>query len=377
MKIGLVCRQFLASKGGLEKYTLALSAELVRQGHEVHVFANTKENRPGVIFHHVPFLPFSSPIKNLSFALMASRRIAEFELDVVQSMDRIWTQDIFRASDGINPIQMRQRYRNPINRQFKALTPRRQVLTLLEKHIIQDDGARYIVANSKMVKDQIRHFYRVSSDKIQVIYNSVDTSRFNPAMRDRFINSIRAQHGVGADEWLILFVGNGYEQKGLPMLMQAVAADIGREKIRLMVVGSDSSKRYRRWAQRLGIAEATSFLGYQKGLERLYGTADLLVLPTRYDPFANVCLEAMACGTPVITTRMNGVCEIIDHGRDGYILERGTGDEIAARIKDFIAVADKSAMRQRAFSTASTLTMGRHMERIMALYTRVYEEKSR
>lgn len=376
MKIGLVCRHFLSGKGGLERYTLALSDELVGQGHEVHVFANTGEEKPDIRLHHVPIFPFSSPGKNLSFALRASAIISGFGLDVVQSMERIWSQDIFRASDGINPVQMKQRYLNPILRRFKAITPRRQALTLLEKRIFQKNGARYIIANSNMVKDQIGHYYRVSDEKIQVIYNSVDTTRFNPAIRDRFRASIRTQHGIGADKLLILFVGNEYKQKGLPILLRAVAK-FGHKKVRLMVAGIDSNKHYRRWVQQIGMAEATIFLGYQKKLEGLYGTADLLVLPTQYDPFANVCLEAMACGTPVITTKMNGASEIIEHGRDGFVLDSGTVDEVAARIKDFMAVTDKSAMRQRASAIANAFTMERHMDRILELYARVCEEKSR
>ena len=82
MKIGLVCWHYLATKGGLERYALSLTTELMRQGHEVHVFANSGEISPGVHFHHVPVFPLSSPAKNLSFAFMAAKRTKAVELDV-------------------------------------------------------------------------------------------------------------------------------------------------------------------------------------------------------------------------------------------------------------------------------------------------------
>lgn len=376
MRIGLVCKHYCADRGGLENYTLNLSRELVHRGHEVHVFCNTGDGQPAVHMHHVPMFPFTSPGKNLSFSLNASRISAGLGLDAVQSMERIWSQDIFRASDGINPVQMKQRYSNPLNRRLKALMPRRQILTLLEKRILERNGARHIVTNSKMVKDQIRRYYKVADDRIHVIYNGVDTTRFHPGVRDRFRNSIRAKYGLAPEQQLILFAGNGYRQKGLPALLKALAR-IDGQMFRLLVVGSAQGRHCLRLAQQLGIAESIIFLGYRKRLEQLYGAADLMILPTRYDPFANVCLEAMACGTPVVTTKMNGVCEIYKHGHSGYVLDRGTDDEIAACLQNFMAVSNKPEMRQNASTTAAQFSMERHMEELLALYARICEEKRR
>jgi UDP-glucose:(heptosyl)LPS alpha-1,3-glucosyltransferase len=374
MKIGLVCRHFLSTKGGLERYTLALSSELVRQGHEVHVFANSGEKRPGVRLHHVPLFPLTSPGKNLSFAYMAAKRISEYPMDVVHSMERIWDQDIFRASDGINPVQMEERYPNPLVRRFKAITPRRQALTYLEKRIFCKNGARFIMTNSNLVKDQILHHYGVSPDKIHVIYNSVDLERYNLSVKDRFRNAIRTQYGIGENDLLIFFVGNGFQLKGLPILLEALA-NLRPCKIRLMVAGSDPIAPYRHWVEQNALGDATTFLGYQTGLERFYGAADLLVLPTQYDPFANVCLEAMACGTPVITTRMNGVSEIIEDGYDGFVLNSRNVVELSTRIRDFLTIPDKLIMMEHAAEKAKTFTMEKHMQQLINLYNLVYEGK--
>ena len=376
MKIGLVCRHFLSTKGGLERYTLAISSELARQGHEVHVFANSGDKRPDVTLHHVPLFPLTSPGKNLSFAWMAAKRISEFRLDVVHSMERIWDQDIFRASDGINPVQMEQRYPNLLIRSFKTITPRRRALTYLEKKIFCRNGARFIMTNSALVKDQIRNHYGVSGDRIHVIYNSVNSQRYNLSARDRFRREIRLRYDVGDHDTLFFFVGNGFRLKGLPVVMEAMAG-LNNPQIKLMVAGSDPIAPYQRWANRTGLGDSVIFLGYQADLEQFYGAADLFVLPTQYDPFANVCLEAMACGTPVVTTRMNGVSEIIVHGCDGYVLQTRDPEELSARILDFLALTDRSAMATRAAEKAAAFTMDAHMQQLVALYKRVSEEKRR
>ncbi len=374
MKIGLACRHFLSTKGGLEKYTMSISTELVRQGHEVHVFAHSGERVPGIHLHHVPLFPLTSPGKNLSFAYMAAKRIAEFQMDVVQSMERLWDQDIFRASDGINPVQMEQRYPHPFVRGFKAITPRRQALTYLEKRIFCRNGARFIMTNSQLVKDQIRHHYAVSGENIRVIYNSVNRQRFNISAKKQLRKDIRNRYGIGEQDTLIFFAGNGFQLKGLPIVLEALVG-LNNPQIRLMVAGSDPADPYRRWSERNGLGSAAIFLGYQKDLVPFYGAADLFVLPTQYDPFANVCLEAMACGTPVITTQMNGISEIIKNGYDGYVLLSRNPQELAARILDFSGHSDKTAFINRAAEKAATFTMDTHMRQLMDLYKMVFEAK--
>lgn len=376
MIIGLVCRHFLSTKGGMENYSLALSEALVRQGHAVHVFANTAEKKPDVRLHHVPIFPFSSPGKNLSFAFMAKKRIAECKLDVVQSMERIWSQDIFRASDGINPIQMQEKYPNLLWRTFKSAGPRRQVLSLLERKIFQKGGARWVMTNSVLVKKQIIQYYQFPEEKIVVIYNSVDTGRFNASAKITFRNTIRETFGIGRENHLILFAGNDFQRKGLAVLIKALAK-IADTRINLLVAGSDRPGWYQRLASQCGIGANVLFIGHHKNPERLYGSADLFVLPTRYDPFANVCLEAMACGMPVITTEMNGASEIIENGWDGYVLRDGSVDELSARIRDVLFVSDKSAMGQRACEKAKTFTMENHMRQLLDLYACVVEEKKK
>jgi len=376
MKIGLVCRHFSATRGGLERDTRILSQALVQRGHDVHVFCNTGEKTTGVNLHHVPIFPFSSPGKNLSFAMMATRCSAQLELDVLQSMERIWSQDIFRLSDSINPVQMMSKYPNALIHAFKAAGPRRQVLTHLERRIFQQGGARFILAISKLVKAQIMAHYQVPEEKITVIYNSVDTETFNPSTASAFRTEVREPFAVDEADMLILFLGNDFKRKGLHLLLEALVK-LKEERFTLLVAGNDPPAAYLRFAARNGIGDKVRFIGFHNHPEKLYASSDLFVLPTKEDTFGNVCLEAMACGVPVIATHTAGASEIIDHGINGYVIKTRDAGELADRIKQQLNQKERLAMGAKAAEKAAGFTMERHLDQLFSLYDVVSEAKRR
>ncbi len=375
MKIALVCKDYLSSKGGLEHYTVSLSKQLRQEGHEVHVFANNWQPEPGIIFHRVPMVRFSSPGKNLSFAYFSKRELSTHQFDVIQSMERILYQDIFRASDGINPIQLRERYSSPVVRGLKAIGPRRLALAFLEKRIFRNGGCRYVMTNSQLVKDQIIEYYHVDPERIVVIYNSVNREKFHPKSRDIHRRALRNAYGVGDTDLLLLFVGNDFRRKGLQVLLKAMAI-LDNPRLKLMVVGSDGIAPYLRWTARNNLAKQVCFLGQQRDINKFYAACDLFVLPTRYDAFSNACLEAMACGVPIITTSANGASEIIKSGKQGYVLSSWAPQELAYRIRALESEDARAAMGVNAAATANQFTMKNYMTQLMSLFERVRLSKA-
>src|SRR5205814_4728258 len=112
---------------------------------------------------------------------------------------------------------------------------------------------------------------------------------------------IRARHGIPLDAPLVLFVGSGFARKGVPALLEAMSA-LDRSSY-LLIVGRDKRQaRYEHRARALGIAPRVRFVGAQPDVTPYYGAADVLALPTLYDPFPNVAIEALACGLPVVTS---------------------------------------------------------------------------
>ena len=374
MKIALVCHHYTLEKGGKEKYTVFLSRALARKGHEVHVFSNTRMEDPHIVFHHVPILRLSSPVKHLTFSQSLRNRFRREQFDIVHSMERTFYQDIFRVSDGINPIQMRQRYPNPTVRFFKKISFRRQVLTRLERRIFEQGGCRAIMANSKLVCRQIVEHYSPPPEKLAVIYNGIDTDRFNPGVKNVFRVPQRKALGLRSDQTAVLFVSNDFKLKRLDLVLRALAL-LGDSSFRLLIAGSDDPSPYRKWIGKNGLGNSVAFLGPRKKIEELYAAADVFVLPTLYDAFANVCLEAMACALPVLTSENNGAAELVENGSQGYVLETSDPGELAGRLDFLKQSSEREPMGQRAARTASAFSREKHLSEVLNLYERVRSSK--
>lgn len=370
MKIALVCKKYSLQEGGLERYTYFLSRELIRSGHEVHIFANIWQEEPGVIIHRVPMVRLSSPAKNLSFAFFANRALSKMKFDIIHSMERIFYQDIFRVSDGINPVQMQQKYPHPGIRLFKSVCPRRLALSCLEHNIFVHKGCKVVMTNSELVKRNIIEHYRVDPEKIIVIYNGVDTSRFNTKVKEKFRSSLREKYAIKKEELVLIFVSNNFKLKRLDLVLEAMAF-LKNNKIRLFVIGADNHRTYQRWAIKNGLDEQVLFLGPKRNIEKYYAASDIFVLPTLYDAFANVCLEAMGCGLPVITSDLNGAADLILDKENGYILKTQNAHEIAAKIKALESLSERSRIGDNAANEAARFTMEKHISEVLKLYESV------
>jgi UDP-glucose:(heptosyl)LPS alpha-1,3-glucosyltransferase len=159
-----------------------------------------------------------------------------------------------------------------------------------------------------MVKWQAQEFYSYPPDQIDVVANGVPLTDFRPDPEARRIR--REVLRLREDEVAVLFVGSGWERKGLHFAVRAVTS-LGKN-MRLLVAG----RGRRDFANQPNV----QLLGAVRDLPGLYAAADIFLLPTLYDPFSNACLEALASGLPVITTRDNGFSEIIENGVHGSII---------------------------------------------------------
>lgn len=370
MKVALICKKYSLKEGGLERYTFFLSRELIRAGHEVHIFANTWQEEPGAIIHRVPVVSLSSPAKNLSFAFFTNRALSKMKFDIIHSMERIFYQDIFRVSDGINPVQMQQKYPHPVVRFIKKIGPRRLALSYLEHKIFMDKGCKVVMTNSELVKRNIIEHYMMDPEKIVVIYNGVDTSRFNPKVTEKYRKSLRDKYSIRKDEIVLVFVSNNFKLKRLDLVLEAMVL-LKNNRIRLFVIGADNHRTYLRWAINNSLGDQVLFFGPKRNIEKYYAASDIFVLPTLYDAFANVCLEAMACGLPVITSDSNGAADLIRDNENGFILKTQKADELAARIKALEDESDRVRMGDNAAAKAACFTIEKHLSEVLKLYGRV------
>ena len=214
-----------------------------------------------------------------------------------------------------------------------------------------------MIANSEMVKEEIVRLYGYPAAEVQVIYNGVPAQLFAGAQSQR--TQARISLGLKEDEIAVLFAGSGWSRKGLGFALRTVEA-CGIERMRLLVAGRGNRSKYR--------SRKAKFLGVIDDVPALCAAADIFLLPTIYDPFSNACLEAMAAGVPVITTRANGFSEIMTEGEHGSILQEPD---------DFVAMRDalhfwperRNAARPLIQKRAAEFDISRNVEETLAVLT--------
>ena len=380
MKIALVNKTFSLSHGGAERFSVNLAAALVRGGHEVHAFAHQAEDLPDqVTLHRVSIVKKPAFRRVLSFARHIRQMLISESFDIIYGLTQIYPQDLHRMGGGIHRHWMRVRYPFMPWRWLNYLfNPAHLANIFLESRIYRPVNFRRIVTNSKLCKRHAQEYYGVPPERIAVIYNGVDHQTFNPQAATRYRSEVRQELGLSQDDPVILFVASNWKRKGLSVLLRALAI-LGRRgrTCQVLVVGRGKSTPFRKLVRQLGLDGCVHFTGATTQVERYYGAGDFLVLPTLYDPFANVCLEAMACGLPVITTTANGAAEIIRPGENGFVQHQPTDpQELALLLEPLLDVERRKSMGQIARETSLEFTTERNLAETLKLCQQVLEEKA-
>ncbi len=353
--------------GGAELY-LKRVIEILGKNAEIHILTQSWPEDTSFIIHKLRPVPFFSEV---FFAFQARQFVQhhknEFPLTI--SFDRTIYQTIYRASDGCHLRWLKQR--RFINSTLKCLSfkvnPHHLALRWLEEKCLKN--SKMIIVNSKMVKKDYEYFYgKELSAKCIVCYNGINLEKFSPVEEEQKFH-LRAELEI-PDGKIILFVGSGFERKGLIFLIKAM--QLLPEDFKLVVLGRDKHlKHFQRLVYKLKLEKNIFFLGASKDIVRFYQMADVFVLPTLYDPFANVCLEAMACGLPVITTTANGVAEILEEGKNGFVMDFPIEEEnLAYLIKKALQNREKMAFYAR--KTAEAFPLERAVKEMVKIIENAY-----
>ena len=376
MRIALIRRRY-AESGGAERYVAQLATALASAGHAVHLFANRWTAVPaGVRVHRVPVPPGPAFLGILGFAWAAHRMTRRESFDLVQSFDRTIRPDIYRAGDGCHQawLDRRQAVEGGVLRPLDRVNPLHRTLIGLERHLFRG-GCRRIIANSRMVQEEILRYYGAAPPVVRMIYTGVDLARFHPDHTGTARAALRGRMGVGLEDPVILFAGSGFERKGLRFLLQAARRMQGTRGLKIWVLGKGNLDRYRGMVERLGILDRVYFAGAVADPEHWMRAADLFALPTIYDPFSNACLEAMASGLPVITTRANGIAEIMEEWRTGAVV--ADPRDVADLADCMLELLDPARREERAAAArqcAQAFPAEKHLEQLLATCGEVLRE---
>jgi UDP-glucose:(heptosyl)LPS alpha-1,3-glucosyltransferase len=304
MRLGLIYRHF-KSDGGTGRYGVVLAKGLLEHAHELDLICESLEPDPTLEahalagrlrVHRVRLPPLPTTLRDLYFAHRVRSLRRRIEPDLCVALGRVPGAEVFRAGGGCHEVWME-------SLPWAFLSPWQRLELSADRSCAR--RARVVVANAPMPGRQIVERYGVSEDRVEVVPNGVDASRFRP---DADIRArVRAELGLDSRSSVVLFLGSGFWRKGLDRAIETIQR---RPDACLLVVGKDKREgAWRRMARDRGV-EAL-FLGARKDPERLLAASDAMLLPTRYDAASNAVLEAMAAGVPAVTTTSNGAAAFV------------------------------------------------------------------
>lgn len=323
--------------GGAERYLNQLASRLAEDGHAVSIVCRRHEEppHPKVRFVRLPVRALGNSWRHWAFARAVERHVDATGYDVVVGLGRTWSQDVIRCG-GCHRSFLdveRRRILSRFDRWRGKGMLKGWVAERIEARAYAPGRYRRVLVSSHVIRRDLQRRYGVPEEAVSVIPNGVDLERFHPRLREGAGAALRREWGIGAEEVSILFLGAGFERKGLAPLLEAMPAVRRRcPGARLVVVGRDRRQsHFEARARRLGLGEAVLFAGWRPDPEVCFAAADLHALPTYYDSFAYTVLEAMASGVPVVTSADAGAAELMAPGRHGEVLASGFSSEDLAR----------------------------------------------
>lgn len=249
------------------------------------------------------------------------------------------------------------------------------LISRLERRIYSDPDKTLILIARKTDRELARHFGRRTPSS--VIYLGLDHNIFNPQRRAALRDVARRELGYGPDRFVLLLIGNHWANKGLPVLLRAVAF-VRHLPVDILAVGNDDPGEYANSITANQLEARVQFKPPREAVEYYYAAADAYVGDSLEDTFALPPAEAMACGLPVIVSAANGTSEIITHETDGLVLEEPTDERgLAEMIRRLYNDSDfRTCLGERASQTAQRYTWERNARELRVILESVLQRKT-
>ncbi len=395
--------------GGMNVYVRELTRELARRGHRVDIFTRSQNPEiphiemdglgPGADVFHIPAGPEAPYDK---------RRLFHYLPEFVQGVHEFAKNEHIRYDlyhshywlSGWVARELQKFQPAPIVQMFHTLGELKNAAARTEadreiehrvevEHEIMHYADRLVAATPRDAQQMV-DLYGAAENKIKIIPPGVDLNLFQP------ISALEARDYIEMpyDHQSILFVGRIDPIKGLDVWFKAIGLIIDqdpelREKLCVCLVGGDLDEeippdtelgRLQTLKDELGIGDVVTFLGKrsQDCLPYYYSAADLVVMPSRYESFGMVALEAMACGTPVVASDVGGLSFVVRDGETGYLVPEGNPYALADCVGYLLHHPElRSYLGKRGIEVARQYAWPRIADEIEKLYASVIEEKSK
>lgn len=378
MKIAIIRQEQTGSDGGAQAIIdLIIQALDQQEDVELSLLCRKWESKQDIGEKVIIDPPYQGrKNKQSSFNQAVTAYLQTHSFDLIQSHERLEVCHIFRAGDGVHKIWLRQKalISNRLQRWWLSISPYHKALQLEEKRMFESQTLKRVICNSHMVKQEILDNFAIDKKKVVVIYNGVNTDLFTPATLDKK-KAIREQLGIPLQALTFIFSGSGFERKNLSSTIQAFSQL--NHHCHLLVVGRDKhQRRYEQLAEKLQCKDRICFLGAQQkdDMPALYQAADVLVLPTLYDPFPNVILEGLASGLPCITSSSCGANDIIPTEACGTIIGATDIQALVSAMQRYQDTETRESQAQNAHKVSARFTQKIMQEQLLKLYTELLND---
>jgi UDP-glucose:(heptosyl)LPS alpha-1,3-glucosyltransferase len=370
MRIAILTRRFDPSGGGTERDLIVTARHLRRAGHELVVYADEVRGASGDLrVNRVGSAALPRALAVVRFAYAAPRAARAGGAELVLSFARTIGADILRSGGGAHASYIRaaRQWRGAAGALAMRLAPYHRAQMLVERRGFAAPELRKVIAVSNFVRDDLIRSFGLPGDRAVTLYNGVDLDRYRPRTDDSDRREIRARHRIPEAARVVAFVGNGFGRKGLGCLIDAWPK-IGADAY-LIVVGNDrAASSFGERASRGGVAERVIFAGSVPEVAPYFHASDAFALPSLFEPFGNVVMEAMACGIPALSSSMCGVAELMPPELRGYVVaDPGDASELARRVEAMLAAGREAGRVARA--TAEQFTWERYGRELDAIIT--------
>jgi len=352
-------------EGGLARHVRKLSEALVREGLEVHVLTRggarsaTREERHGVHVHRIPepeypadLDEFVAWVREMNDHMAAAGRelVRELEPDLVHGHDWLVGPAATRlARVAAAPLLVTVHATEHGRHQGWVDKPPQSTIHSLERRFAR--RADRVIVCSTYMRDHVTDVFGLDERGVTVIPNGIDPTDLQPVAD---LDALRARF-AGPDDRLVLLCGRLVYEKGFQLALEALPEVIERVgNVRFLVAGSGPHEdELKLQATKLGLAGHGTFAGWigDDVLHSLYRIADLCVVPSLYEPFGLVALEAMASGCPTIVADTGGLREVVPGGRKVGLRFRASDSHALARMAEQLLADD--ALRDRLVAEAS------------------------
>ena len=377
MNIAIIKRKYQEEGGGgAEKYARYIVKGLIEKGHRIFVLAKNFTGEENENLKHIPVKvnKLTSSSGTTAFHKGVQNVLKDavdiYKIDLTYAISRTYPVDIFRVTEQVHVEWMKLNYSS-----IQKYNPRHKGILDLEKNIFNVKNTKAVVTNSELAKHLVIKNYNYPETQINVIRNGLDKSSYNlnydknikPKLRKQLLNK------DDQNKYILFFVATNFHIKGLDFAIKAIAglsANIKNELL-FIIAGGDKPEKYQNLAERLSIGDKLKFIGSCGNVKDYYQMSDLMLYPSLGEPFGNVCLEAAACGLPVITTKQNGSCEVVKDGDSGFLIENAQCvEELTDSIEKIYNLnsQDKENFCLKAIESAKVYDWKKHLDRLEKLF---------